>query len=213
MRKKLFIAGTGTDVGKTLAAAVTAEALQADYWKPIQAGNLKDTDRMYVESLTSASTHTHAETYRLQHPASPHDAAKRDNTTITLNALQLPATADKPLVIEGAGGLMVPLNQQEMVIDLIPRIADEVLLVSANFLGSINHTILSIEALQSRHIPVKGLIFNGERYAEGEDWITNYTGVSCLGRLNPEPAINASVVQRYAATWNLKTTDDSYEPG
>jgi dethiobiotin synthetase len=100
-----------------------------------------------------------------------------------------------------------------MVIDLIPRIADEVLLVSANFLGSINHTILSIEALQSRHIPVKGLIFNGERYAEGEDWITNYTGVSCLGRLNPEPAINASVVQHYAATWNLKTTDDSYEPG
>ncbi len=212
MRKKLFIAGTGTDVGKTLAAAVVAEALQADYWKPVQAGNLDSTDRMYVETLTGKAVKTHAETYQLQTPASPHDAAKRDGITIALEAFHIPDTAGKPLVIEGAGGLMVPLNQQEMVIDLIPGIADEVLLVSANFLGSINHTVLAIEALQSRHIPIRGLIFNGERYAEGEDWIMNYTGVPYLGRLNPEPEISASVVQHYAATWNLKTTDDSYEP-
>lgn len=190
-------------MGKTLAAAIVTEGLGADYWKPVQAGNLNGTDRMLVGRLVSRHCTTHPETHQLTVPASPHDAAQQDGIALSLGDFQLPETAQKPLVIEGAGGLMVPLNQSQMVIDLIPLLADEVILVSANFLGSINHTLLAIEALKQRNIPITGLIFNGDRYAAGEDWITYHTGVPVLGRLNPEPEVNTDVVQRYAAAWDL----------
>lgn len=209
MARTIFIAGTGTDVGKTVAAAIVTESLQADYWKPVQAGNLDDTDRMFVENLTSDNCLTHPETYQLGTPASPHDAAQREGITISLETFQVPPVDNKALVIEGAGGLMVPLNQKQTVMDLIPRLADEVILVSANFLGSINHTVLSIEALQRRNIPVTGLVFNGKRYPAGEDWITNNTGMPVIGRLKPEPEVNANMVQRYAAAWDLKKTAET----
>ena len=143
------------------------------------------------------------EQYKLTVPASPHDAARQDGLSIDLDALQPPEEPSNHLVIEGAGGLMVPLNQESLVIDLIPQLASEVILVSANYLGSINHTLLSVEALKSRNISVTGIIFNGKRYPAGEDWITRQTGVPCLGRLEPDETINPAMVQRYAEAWHL----------
>jgi dethiobiotin synthetase len=208
MPRTIFITGTGTDVGKTLAAAIVTQSLQGDYWKPIQAGSLDYTDRMMVEELVDPNCRTHPETYSLSVPASPHDAAKQDGTTIRMDALQKPPSSNKNLVIEGAGGLMVPLNEQELVIDLIPKVADEVILVSANFLGSINHTLLSVEALNRRDIPLTGILFNGKRYAAGEDWILENAGVPFLGRLEPEESVDRSMVQRYANEWNLEKSSN-----
>ncbi len=204
MPSTIFITGTGTDVGKTLAAAITTQSLQADYWKPIQAGNLNYTDRMMVEELVDTNCRTHPETYCLSVPASPHDAAKKDSITISMDALQTPPLTNNNLVIEGAGGLMVPLNEKELLIDLIPKVADEVILVSANFLGSINHTLLSVEALNHRNIPLTGILFNGKRYAAGEDWIIENTGVPFLGRLEPQESVDRSMVRRYANEWNFE---------
>ena len=203
MHRRIFVTGTGTDVGKTLAAAILTQALQAAYWKPVQAGNLADTDRMLVESLIQPPAFTMPEQYKLSVPASPHDAARQDGLSIDLDALQPPEEPSNHLVIEGAGGLMVPLNRESLVIDLIPQLASEVILVSANYLGSINHTLLSVEALKSRNISVTGIIFNGKRYPAGEDWITRQTGVPCLGRLEPDETINPAMVQRYAEAWHL----------
>lgn len=203
--RKIFVTGTGTGIGKTLAAAIVSEGLGADYWKPVQAGNLDDTDSMFVNRLTSSHVQVQPETHLLKKPASPHDAAKNDNLTIRLADFGiLPSSNESGLIIEGAGGLMVPLNEEELVIDMIQSLADEVILVSSNYLGSINHTLLSIEALQSRNIPVRGIVFNGDNYPEGENWILTYSQLPKIGHLYPENAINTSLVQAYARHWNLK---------
>ncbi len=201
----IFVTGTGTGIGKTVVAAILSEGLGADYWKPVQAGNLRDTDTMFVDRVTSSEVQVHRETYSLQKPASPHDAAKKDNIAMKLSDFEVPAASNESgLVIEGAGGLMVPLNDKELVIDLIQSLADEVILVSNNYLGSINHTLLSIDALQSRDIPIKGIVFNGDPYKEGERLILAYSQTPLIGRLYPENSINSSLVQAYARQWNLK---------
>lgn len=198
MTRNIFIAGTGTDVGKTIAAAIITQKLEADYWKPIQAGNLEDTDTMTVQGLVSNTTsRVHQETYRLKVPASPHDAASQEGIRIDEDAIQPPPT-DRPLIIEGAGGLMVPLNEATLVIDLIKKFDAEVVLVAQNYLGSINHTILSIEALNQRNIPIKGILFNGTPYQAGEDFITAFTGVLKIANLKPEDEITPGIVDQYA---------------
>ena len=180
---KLFVTGIGTEVGKTVIAAILTEKLKADYWKPVQAGDLDDSDTMKVRALVSNSVSVfHEEGFRLNHPMSPHAAAERDGVEIGLEDFKMPQTKNH-LVIEGAGGLMVPLNDQDCVIDLIEGSGAEVVLVSRNHLGSINHTLLSIEALKSRGIPVRGLIFNDEENTETERVILKMTGLKCLGRV------------------------------
>ena len=180
---KLFVTGIGTEVGKTVIAAILTEKLKADYWKPVQAGDLDDSDTMKVRALVSNSVSVfHEEGFRLNHPMSPHAAAERDGVEIGLEDFEIPQT-ENHLVIEGAGGLMVPLNDQDCVIDLIEGSGAEVVLVSRNYLGSINHTLLSIEALKSRGIPVRGVIFNDEENAETERVILKMTGLKCLGRV------------------------------
>lgn len=180
---KLFVTGIGTEVGKTVIAAILTEKLKADYWKPVQAGDLDDSDTMKVRALVSNSVSVfHEEGFRLNHPMSPHAAAERDGVEIGLEDFEMPQT-ENHLVIEGAGGLMVPLNDQDCVIDLIEWSGAEVVLVSRNYLGSINHTLLSIEALKSRGIPVRGVIFNDEENAETERVILKMTGLKCLGRV------------------------------
>jgi len=198
MSRNIFIAGTGTDVGKTIVAAIITQKLEADYWKPIQAGNLYDTDTMTVQRLVSnAISSFHHETYRLQVPASPHDAASQEEIRIDEDAIKAPQT-DQALIIEGAGGLMVPLNEQALVIDLIKKFNAEVVLVAQNYLGSINHTILSIEALKQRNIPVTGILFNGRPYPSGEDFITGYTGISKIGNLAPVEKITPNIIDQLA---------------
>ena len=180
---KLFVTGIGTEVGKTVIAAILTEKLKADYWKPVQAGDLDDSDTMKVRALVSNSVSVfHEEGFRLNHPMSPHAAAERDGVEIGLEDFKMPQT-ENHLVIEGAGGLMVPLNDQDCVIDLIEGSGAEVVLVSRNYLGSINHTLLSIEALKSRGIPVRGVIFNDEENAETERVILKMTGLKCIGRV------------------------------
>lgn len=180
---KLFVTGIGTEVGKTVIAAILTEKLKADYWKPVQAGDLDDSDTMKVRALVSNSVSVfHEEGFRLNHPMSPHAAAERDGVEIGLEDFKMPQT-ENHLVIEGAGGLMVPLNDQDCVIDLIEGSGAEVVLVSRNYLGSINHTLLSIEALKNRGIPVRGVIFNDEENAETERVILKMTGLKCIGRV------------------------------
>jgi dethiobiotin synthetase len=194
---KYFVTAIDTDSGKTLVSAILCEALKADYWKPVQAGLPRDADT--VKNLVSnKETKIFPETYLLNTPASPHAAAKLDNTTILLERFIMPATTNS-LIIEGAGGCLVPLNDDAFVIDLIKTLNIEVIIVADLYLGSINHTLLTVEALQKRNITVKGLIFNGEPNPESERIILLHTKIPCLLRIQKEKAITSAIVGKYAA--------------
>ncbi len=178
---KYFITGIGTGIGKTLVSAILTEKLKADYWKPIQSGDLETSDSITINSLVSNSrTVIHPESYRLTQPLSPHLSARLDGIEIDLNQIHLPETNNN-LIIEGAGGLMVPLNETELIVDLIKKLGVEVILVSQNYLGSINHTLLSVNLLRQYEIPVKGIIFNGTKNEETERYILQYTKIKKLG--------------------------------
>jgi dethiobiotin synthetase len=180
---KFFVTGIGTEIGKTITSAVLVEYLKADYWKPIQSGDLDYSDTIKVKNLISnQETQFHEESYRLTQPYSPHYSAQLDGVAISLNKIEIPKTTNN-LIIEGAGGLMVPLNDEDLIIDLIKRFEVEVILVSRNYLGSINHTLLSVEALKSRNIPIKGIIFNGESTPASENIILKQTGLHVIGRI------------------------------
>jgi dethiobiotin synthetase len=194
--ERYFVTAIGTDCGKTLASAILIKALEADYWKPVQAGFPKDSDT--VRELVGNIFIIHPESFQLQTPASPHAAAKLENTTITLDRIVLPDHKN-PLIIEGAGGLMVPLNDQDLIIDLINKIDAPVILVINIYLGCINHSLLSLEALQRRKIPVKGIIFNGASNEESEKIIIQKSGSRVLLHIYPEPEINPPVVEHYAS--------------
>lgn len=182
--KRIFVTGIGTEIGKTFCAAIIVEALKADYWKPVQAGEIDQLDSDAVRnSISNTETKIHPEQYLLSEPMSPHAAAKIDRVTLLPENFKVPQT-ENILVIEGAGGLMVPLNHQgDMLVDLIPKVADEVILVSKNYLGSINHTLLSVELLKQRNIPIKGIIFNGEANPETEAIILSVSGLKCIGKI------------------------------
>jgi dethiobiotin synthetase len=176
-----FITGIGTGIGKTLISAILTEKLKADYWKPIQSGDLETSDSLTIESLISnTKTVIHPESYRLTQPLSPHLSAKLDGMAIDLHQINIPKTNNN-LIIEGAGGLMVPLNENELIIDLIKKLNVEVILISQNYLGSINHTLLSINLLKQYEIPIKGIIFNGEENLETERYILQYSQIKKLG--------------------------------
>jgi len=181
--KPLFITGIGTGIGKTFVSAVLTEKLQADYWKPVQSGDLDSSDTLKVKSLISnTKTVFHLETYGLTQPYSPHKSAAIDGVSIEKDKFHLPKTNNQ-LIIEGAGGLMVPLNDNFLIIDLIKQLGVSAVLVSQNYLGSINHTLLSIALLKQYNIPITGIIFNGNADADSESYILQYTGVKLLGRV------------------------------
>lgn len=199
--RKIFVTGIGTDVGKTIVAAILTEALEADYWKPVQAGDLLKSDTIKVEQLiTNTNTNFFSETYRLSKPMSPHAAAAIDGVVIDMNTFSLPKTT-KNLIVEGAGGLMVPLNDKALIVDLIKQLAIETVLVVSNYLGSINHTLLSLEVLKQKKVNVIGIIFNGETNPESEKYILEYTGIPCLGRIKQHEKINKEVVLSYKETF------------
>lgn len=198
---QLIVAGIGTEIGKTVASAVLVEALKADYWKLIQSGELANSDTDVVRSLISNSTSRfHPEAYRLTQPMSPHAAAELDGVTIELANINLPQT-NNGLVVELAGGLMVPLNKHDLNIDLVKQLGLSVVLVSRNYLGSINHTLLSVEACRSREIPLLGILFNGLTVEATETFILNYTGLPCLGRIGQEERMNKEVIRKYATSF------------
>ncbi|MVN93082.1 dethiobiotin synthase [Mucilaginibacter aquatilis] len=170
----LFVTGIGTDVGKTVVSAILVEHLKADYWKPIQSGDLDNSDTMKVKALISNPVSKfYEEAYRLNQPFSPHKSARLDGLEIDLEKIIVPATENQ-LIIEGAGGLMVPLNNKHFIIDLIQKFNAEVILVVKHYLGSINHTLLSLELLKARGIPVNRIIFNGDRDEDSESIILSH---------------------------------------
>ncbi len=181
--KPIFVTGIGTGIGKTVVSTVLTEKLKADYWKPIQSGDLDNSDTLKVKSLVSNPvTVFHPETYALTQPYSPHKSARIDGIEIDEAKFVIPQTNNR-LIIEGAGGLMVPLNDHFLIIDLVKQLDAEVILVSQNYLGSINHTLLSVMALKQYGIDIKGIIFNGDLEPDSESYILQYTGVKMLGHL------------------------------
>ncbi|MDB5003928.1 MAG: dethiobiotin synthase [Mucilaginibacter sp.] len=178
--KPLFITGIGTGIGKTIVSAILVESLQADYWKPIQSGDLNNSDTLKVRSLVSNTKSVfHPEAYRLTQPYSPHKSADLDGIVIDPKNIITPYT-NNLLIIEGAGGLMVPLNNDFLMIDLIQQLNANVILVVKHYLGSINHTLLSIDALRNRNIAIKAIIFNGDRDEYSEDIINKYAPCQAL---------------------------------
>jgi len=195
--KGLVITGIGTDVGKTVVSAIIAQALEMDYWKPVQAGDLDNSDTKKVARLTHG-INCLTERYRLTVPASPHYAAKHDELTISPNDFQLPSTA-RPLLIEGAGGVLVPFNDQGFVFaDLMQQWKLPVIVVSRHYLGSINHTLLTLEVLKSRKINVAGIVFVGDENSATESIILLKTGVRCIARIPMADEVNQQFVQEQA---------------
>ncbi len=195
-RMNYFVTAIGTDSGKTLISAILVEALKADYWKPVQAGYPRDTET--VQSLISNDkSRFYNERHLLKTPASPHAAAKIDEVDVQLGDF-VPPISNRDLIIEGAGGVMVPLNDQDNIIDLVPKFDAEIILVSNLYLGSINHTLLTVEYLKSRRLPVRGIIFNGEANPESEDIILRRSGYDCLLHLPKIGGVTKGTVLEYA---------------
>jgi len=189
MHKPLFVTGIGTGVGKTIVSAILTEQLKADYWKPVQAGDLRFTDRDTVESLiTNTQTVFHQETYRFKMAASPHKAARAEQVVIQKEAFCKPVTGN-PLIIEGAGGLMVPLSADLRMIDLIGQFEAEAILVVRNYLGCINHTLLSMEALLRRNVPLKAVVFNGAMDEDTANILVKYFPAATVFASVPELAV------------------------
>lgn len=198
MHHQYFVTGIGTEIGKTVVAATLVEALQADYWKPIQSGDLDHTDSMKVQNwVSNPHTRIHPERFRLNSPLSPHASAAIDGVEIKVQDFQLPNTS-RPLIVEGAGGLMVPLNHQETMLDLMQNLGMPVILVVRHYLGSINHTLLSLEVLRARGIRLAGLLYNGAENVASEKAIECLSSCKILCRLPELGVINAQNILQNA---------------
>ncbi|MBA3828074.1 MAG: dethiobiotin synthase [Taibaiella sp.] len=199
MNKRIAIAGIHTDIGKTIASAVIAEAIGADYWKPLQAGNLEQSDTIVVRSLLgNKNSIVHKEAVRLTQPLSPHAAAAIDGKTIDYKGFTWPATLNT-LLIETAGGLLSPVSEHNTVADFIQYYQLPALLVSKNYLGSINHTLLSIEVMKARNIPILGIIMNGDSNGASEQFITTYTQIPIIATIPKMEELNIASIYQCAA--------------
>jgi len=194
---KIFISGTDTNIGKTVIASWITLHTGFSYFKPIQSGAKEDSDTLEVKKLAHAKTYP--ETYSFQEPLSPHLAARLENTEIDLDTICLPS--EHNLIIEGAGGLLVPINSQYLVIDLIKKFEVPVILVSRASLGTINHTLLSLEVLRARHIKILGVIMNGESNPENKAAIEFYGNIPVLAEF---PKINEV---NYDSLYNIALPD------
>ena len=200
--KKLFITGISTDVGKTIASAIITEALEADYWKPIQAGDLDNCDTKKVQRLVSNSKSKFFDnSFALNTPMSPHAAAEIDGLKINLSDISEPKTKNH-LVIEGAGGLLVPFNEKQTILDLIQP-DYKVIVVSRHYLGSINHTLLTVNLLKEKGFDVS-IIYSGNKHETTEDIIQKMTGVKVIGRIAEEPYFDKNVVKEYAIQFKVE---------
>ncbi|OWP81893.1 dethiobiotin synthase [Flavobacterium covae] len=186
-----------------MASAIITQALEADYWKPIQAGDLDNSDSHKIKKRVKNTRLTiHPNAYALNTPASPHLAATIDNLTIDLKKIIEPTT-DNHLVIEGAGGILVPLNETDCVVDLIQP-DYKVVIVSRHYLGSINHTLMTLELLKNRNIKVSGIIFSGDENTSTENIILHKSGIKYIGRIDNEPYFDENVISYYAEKFREK---------
>jgi dethiobiotin synthetase len=195
--RRIIVAGISTDVGKTVVSAILTCALEADFWKPIESG---DSDTATIKTLLDTSKHTiFPPVYSLKNSLSPHHAARLENISINMNQV-IPPKTDRVLVIEAPGGVLVPVTYDKIALDHFKTWNAAWIIVSKHYLGSINHTLLTIEALKQRRINILGLIFNGENF-DSEKAILNISKVPALGRLLPEKQIDQNTIQKYAKQW------------
>ncbi len=195
---RIFVTGIGTGIGKTIVSAILTEVLQADYWKPIQSGLEEMTDTEKVKSLVSNKKSVfYPEAYRLKLPASPHAAAAAEGIKISIRDIKAPNTSNH-LLIEGAGGVMVPLNEKELMVDLIRTLNTSVVVVIKHYLGSINHSLLTLEALKQRNIQVAGIVFNGEQNIESEKVIMSFYNYPIIGMVKEEKVFTPETISLYA---------------
>ena len=201
--KKFIVTGIGTDIGKTVVSSILAEALKATYWKPVQAGDLDNSDSLKIKKWCSESVQVLPEVFRLSQPLSPHSAAEIDNIKITANDLVLPEV-DGNFILEGAGGIMVPLNQEGLLfVDLIPMWNLPVILVSRHYLGSINHTLLTAEILQNRGTKIEGVIFVGDENKSTESIILSKTKLKLIARIPIVEEITSEFIKDQAKKISL----------
>jgi dethiobiotin synthetase len=204
MSRRIVVAGTDTEIGKTVFSAGLAALLGANYWKPIQAGLEGETDSQLVAKLGGLSADRIVpERYRFKTPASPHQAATIDGVRIAMDSLDVPDTGGRPLVIEGSGGLLVPLDDTTLYIDVFARWRLPVVLCARTALGTINHSLLSIEALRRRNLDILGIAFIGDGNPESERIICEIGRVRRLGRLPRLSPLTASTLRTaFAASFN-----------
>ena len=198
--KQFIVAGIGTEIGKTVVSAILTSGLKAAYWKPVQSGDIATGDAYWIRNWVPSAT-IHPSTYALTQPLSPHSAAEIDGVTIQLEDFKIPT--DQTLIVELAGGIMVPLNDRQTNLDLIKHFNLPVILVSKNYLGSINHTILSYEMLKQHGVQIAGIVFNGPENTSGEKFILNHTGLPLILRVHSESEINEAVIASYADKINV----------
>lgn len=198
---KIFITAIGTDCGKTLVSAIFCQYLQADYWKPIQTGQVSDSNDL--KNIVSFPVRIHPETYLFKNPVSPHFAALQENRSIVLSDFQIPET-ESNLIIEGAGGLLVPLNEDgDYLLDFICKENIEIVLVIRLYLGCINHALLSINELRRRNQQIRGLVFNGNDTFGAIDIITRITQLKPLLIIKEEPLISTETILFYSLKLKL----------
>ncbi len=196
---KLFVSGTDTEIGKTLVSSMLMCGLDATYWKPVQAGLEEETDTQRVARLSEKHEECFIpERYRLNTPMSPHASADIDEVVISLDDFELPEYKTKHLIVEGAGGLIVPLNWKDMVIDLIKKMDIPVLLVARSTLGTLNHTLLSVEALRKRDIEIFGIIMSGPKHESNRETLAHITGLPVYELLPMDEITNQSLKQQFS---------------
>jgi dethiobiotin synthetase len=197
---KIIVAGIGTDVGKTIVSAILTTLMDGDYWKPIQCGPLESSDTTVMKGLINTTRHRiHPPAYSFKEPRSPHHSKVMPDSIV-------PPQTDRPLIIEGVGGIFVPLTSHVVSFDLFKAWDSMWVVVSRHYLGSINHTLLTLHALKSHNISIAGLIFNGKPNHKNEAPILAISGLPLLGRLLPEKTINQQTIQKYVQKWkNIKT--------
>ena len=193
--EKLFVTGTGTGVGKTVISTILVSGLNASYWKPIQSGLGEPTDTEFVEKLSKTTGQIIPESYRLHTPISPHASAENDGIVIDLDSITLPQCQGN-LIVEGAGGVFVPLNETQLVIDLIKKLALPVLVVSQNCLGTINHTLLTINALREYGCDIFGVVMNGAANPVNREAISTYGKVDVLAEIETFEVVDQQSIQK-----------------
>ena len=180
MSNSYFLTGIGTDVGKTVVSAILCELLQATYWKPIQSGDLQNSDSKKIQEWLNNTVEIIPETHLFSEALSPHVASKIDGVSINSAMLNLPKTTGN-LIVEGAGGWLVPINDEGITFaDLAEQWNIPIILVSRHYLGSINHTLLTIESIQARNIKIHGIIYVGEPLPDTCEIIEKISGVKTL---------------------------------
>lgn len=198
MNSRFFVSGIGTDVGKTVASAILCKALDAAYWKPIQSGNIISSDKETIRDLCGSDQLIFDEVYSLREPLSPHTAARIESVEIDASSMNIPDYKGN-LIIEGAGGLMVPLTRDFLFSDWLTKNSLSVILVSRHYLGSINHTMLSLEFMKSKEIQITGVLFIGKDNDHNEALICERFEIRNLGNIPEVNTVNKTFVSTYAS--------------